>query len=173
MEEDEVHERIRGPGKFATSFKRAKLFDFHRFCDGPQPIRKRARRRRRHPHANDLVCWTMPIVEQVQRNFYVLVYAPGHRQFRGAQVMRWSPSKFRDHAGPPCFPTAPGLTGTHRLHDLPHNPNGQAKKPNTDSEAAEDAHGAAQPIPYHASMAPIIERGIIALRHSLGDHRGI
>ena len=35
MEEDEVHERIRGAGKFATSLKRAKLFDVHRFRDGP------------------------------------------------------------------------------------------------------------------------------------------
>jgi hypothetical protein len=35
MEQDEVHERIRGPGKFATSFKRAKLFDVYRFRDGP------------------------------------------------------------------------------------------------------------------------------------------
>ena len=35
MEEGEVHERIRGPGKFATSFKRAKLLDVHRFRDGP------------------------------------------------------------------------------------------------------------------------------------------
>jgi hypothetical protein len=43
---------------------------------------------------------------------------------------------------------------------LPHDQNGQAKKRNTDSEAAEDAHGAAQPIAYHASLAPVIERGI-------------
>src|SRR3954464_4722169 len=57
--------------------------------------------------------------------------------------------------GPIAFPETPGLTATHRLHDLPHDPNGQAKKPDTDPEAAEDAHGAAQPIPYHASMAPI------------------
>ena len=35
MEEDEVHERIRGPGKFATSLERAELFDFRRPCDGP------------------------------------------------------------------------------------------------------------------------------------------
>lgn len=35
MEEDEMHGRIRGPGKFATSFKRAELLDVHRFRDGP------------------------------------------------------------------------------------------------------------------------------------------
>ena len=35
MEEDKVHERIRGPGKFATSFKRAELLDVHRFRDCP------------------------------------------------------------------------------------------------------------------------------------------
>ena len=35
MEEDKVHERIRGPGKFATLFKRAELLDVHRFRDGP------------------------------------------------------------------------------------------------------------------------------------------
>ena len=35
MEEDEVHERIRGPGKFATSFKRAELLDVHRLRDRP------------------------------------------------------------------------------------------------------------------------------------------
>ena len=35
MEEDEVHKRTRGSGKFATSLKRAKLFDFRRSCDGP------------------------------------------------------------------------------------------------------------------------------------------
>jgi hypothetical protein len=68
--------------------------------------------------------------------------------------------------GPIAFRETPGLAGTHRLHDLPHDPNGQAEKPNTDSEAAEDAHGAAQPIPYHASLAPFIERDIIALQRS-------
>src|SRR6476646_7756081 len=56
--------------------------------------------------------------------------------------------------GPIASPTTAGSTGTHRLHDLPHNPDGQAKKPDADSEAAEYAHGAAQPIPHHASMAP-------------------
>src|SRR4051812_30301482 len=105
----------------------------------------------------------MPIVEQMQRDLYVFVHIPGHRQHRGAQVMRWSSSKFRDHAGPP-WPIA--STGPHRLHDLPHDPNRQAEKPDTDSEAAEDAHGAAQPIPYHASLAPFIERDIIALQRS-------
>jgi hypothetical protein len=29
--------------------------------------------------------------------------------------------------------------GTHRLHNLPHNPNGHAQEAETDSEAAEDA----------------------------------
>ncbi len=35
MEEDEMHGRIRGSGKFATPFKRAELLDVHRFRDGP------------------------------------------------------------------------------------------------------------------------------------------
>jgi len=35
MQEDDVHERSRGPGKVATSFKRAELLDVHRFRDGP------------------------------------------------------------------------------------------------------------------------------------------
>ena len=35
MEEGEAHEHIRGAGKFATSLERAKLFDVHRFRDGP------------------------------------------------------------------------------------------------------------------------------------------
>ena len=39
------------------------------------------------------------------------------------------------------------------------------KSPIQNSEAAEDAHGAAQPIPYHVRGSDI-ERGIIALRRS-------
>ena len=83
-------------------------------------------------------------------------------------LVRLQGNSFRDDAGPPCpivFPETAGLAGPHRLHDLPHDPNGEAKKPNTDSKAAEDSHGAAQPITDHASMAPIASAASSRILH--------
>src|SRR5215467_11511373 len=69
------------------------------FGRGRQALRQRARHLGRHPHLNDRTHWPVPVVEEMEADFYALVHQPGRRQFRRSQVMRRSPSEFGDHGG--------------------------------------------------------------------------
>jgi hypothetical protein len=60
--------------------RQADLSDCPRFRGGDhQTLGEHARHRRHHLNANDLVSRTVPIVEDVQGYFYVLVYVSGGR----------------------------------------------------------------------------------------------
>src|SRR5258705_2652981 len=91
---------------------RADLFGGLRGSAG-QTLRQGARHVGRHLHANDRAHGAVPIVEQVQHDFDVLVEDVGGCEFRRAEVMRRRPSEFRDHDVLPVRPKSSrcGQTG--------------------------------------------------------------
>src|SRR5262249_35690525 len=70
------------------------------FRCGCQALRQRARHRGRHPHLNDRAHGAVPVVQEMQGDFYAFVYDSGRRQFRCSEVMRCGPSEFSNHGGP-------------------------------------------------------------------------
>ena len=66
-----------------------------------QTLCQGARHVGRHLHANDRPHGAVPVVEQVQHDFDVLIEGVGGCEFRRAEVMRRRPSEFRDHEVPP------------------------------------------------------------------------
>lgn len=67
---------------------------------GGQTLRQRARHVRRHLHPNDGAHGAMPVIEQVQRHFYIVIEHVGGCQFRRTEVVRRRSSEFGDHG---CF----------------------------------------------------------------------
>jgi hypothetical protein len=72
--------------------------------DRSQPFRERPRYRRHHLGTNDLVRWTVPIVEDVQGYFYISVYELDCRQLHRPEIVRSQSLEIDNHvAAPGCW----------------------------------------------------------------------
>jgi hypothetical protein len=71
--------------------------------DRSQPFCERPGDRRHHLGTNDLVRWTVPIVEDVQDHFYISVYELDRRQLHCPEIVRSQSLEIDNHeAAPGC-----------------------------------------------------------------------